>query len=300
VTDFAEPSSRHLNFALNTLLALCAVLVWWLALRPAPPRLIVTFLDVGQGDAIVVQTPSGQVMAIDAGRSTPEGDEGRRTVIPFLRAQGIHRLNGLLLTHPDDDHAGGAVSILEQIPVDRLFINGAPSDAPVYRRALETAQKRGAQTVALAQGQRLDFRDGVRAEVLNPPSDSLSDHRSENDHSLVLRLVYGETELLLTGDAESKAEEEMLRSRADLRADVLKLGHHGSRTATSESFLEAVRPQAAIVSAGPRNLYGHPHAETIQRLEARHIPLFRTDQNGAVTVTSDGRLLRIVVMQPGR
>jgi competence protein ComEC len=281
---------------MNSLLALCALLVWWLALRPAPPRLTVTFLDVGQGDAIVVQTPSGQVMAIDAGRSTPEGDEGRTTVVPFLRAQGINRLHGMLLTHPDDDHTGGAASILEQIPVDRLFINGAPSDAPGYRRALETARRRGAQIVTLARGQRLVFRDGVRAEVLNPPSDLLSDPSSDNENSLALRIVYGETEFLLTGDAGSEAEEAMLRSGADLRADVLKLGHHGSRTATSERFLEAVRPQAAIVSAGPRNVYGHPHAETMRRLETRGIPVFRTDRDGAVTVHSDGRILRIVVM----
>jgi competence protein ComEC len=300
VTDCAESALPPWIYALNSLLALCALLVWWLALRPAPPSLIVTFLDVGQGDAIVVKTPTGQVMAIDAGRSTPEGDEGRRSVIPFLRAQGINRLHGLLLTHPDDDHTGGAASILEQIPVDRLFINGAPSDAPGYRRALETARRRGAQIVTLARGQRLVFRDGVRAEVLNPPADLLSLPQSDNENSLALRLVYGDTEFLLPGDAGSEAEEQMLRSGADLRADVLKLGHHGSRTATSERFLEAVRPQAAIVSAGPRNLYGHPHAETMRRLESRQIAVFRTDRDGAITVYSDGRSLRIVVMPSGR
>lgn len=276
--------------------------VWWLALAPSPwPLLQVTVLDVGQGDAIVVQTPSGRLLMVDTGRTTPEDDMGRRVVLPFLRAQGLHRIDALLLTHADDDHIGGAATLLERATVRHLLVSPMTSDAPTYRRLLDAARRRAIPITRLARGQTLDFRDGVVAETLHPaPHGPPDSKRSDNNMSLVLRLRYGATSILLTGDAEAPAEAEMERAGVDLRADVLKVGHHGSLTSSSERFLDAVRPQAAILSAGRGNPFGHPHPDVLARLEARRIRVFRTDRDGAICIRSDGRTLRITTTRGER
>lgn len=263
--------------------------VWAPALAPAP-SMTLTMLDVGQGDALVIRTPRGHVLLVDAGPRTPEDDAGRRVVVPFLRAQGINRVDALLLTHPDEDHIGGAETVLEREPVGRLLVSGIPGDSATYARVLEEARARGVPIVRLAHGQSLDFGDGVVGEVLNPSGAGEPTH---NNGSLVVRLRYGGTSALLTGDAELGAEEEMERTVGDLHADLLKVGHHGSRTSTSEGFLDAVQPRAALVSVGRHNLFGHPSPVVLDRLAAHHIPVLRTDQDGAITAISDGSAFHI-------
>jgi competence protein ComEC len=290
--DTQRPARRSVVL-IGFVLFVLTVWVWWLALQPLPPCLRVTFLDVGQGDAIVLQTPKGHVMVVDTGRATPEDDMGRRVVLPFLRAQGVNRVDALVLTHPDIDHIGGAISLLQRITVRYLLLPPSTSDDPLYRHIQEAAERRRIPVRTLARGERIEFSDGVAAEVLHPSVRSAFEQHPDNNASLVLRLRYGRTSLLLTGDTEEEAERDMLRAGENVRADVLKLGHHGSLTSSSESFLEAVRPQVAIVSAGRGNVYGHPHPEILARLEARHIRLFRTDRNGAITIVSDGREMKI-------
>jgi len=285
-----------LRIALLAALALLTGWVWWRVFAP-PPVLRVTVLDVGQGDSLVIQTPGGRVLIVDAGRAMGEDDVGRRVVLPFLRAQGINRVDALLLTHADDDHVGGAATLLERITIDRLLVSAVPSDAPLYRRILQAARRRSIPILSLARGQTLDFHDGVIAEILNPPPEGPPGREHpDNNASLVLRLRYGSTALLLTGDAEREAEKDMLRAGADLRADVLKVGHHGSLTSSSERFLEAVRPRVALLSAGRGNPFGHPHRDILARLAARRIRVFRTDRDGAIALVSDGRALKTRVM----
>lgn len=283
------------SWALQAILLALLPAGWvWFRASGSKPALTVVFLDVGQGDCIVVRTPNEHVLIVDAGSITPEDDMGRRIVLPYLRAQGINRVDALLLTHPDDDHVGGAVSLLERIPIGRLLISGLPSISPVYAHVLETARRRGVPVITLARGQTIDFHDSVVAEVLNPPVGRLprSEH-ADNDGSLVIRVRKGRTDVLLTGDAEQIAEHDMIRSGADMRADVLKLGHHGSRSSSSDEFLEAVHPSAVVVSAGRRNVYGHPNPDVLARAAAKGMRIFRTDEQGAITVTSDGERLSI-------
>jgi len=277
-------------------LSLAALYVWWQALAPSP-RLLVTFLDVGQGDCTVIQTPRGHVMVVDTGGRTPEDDRGRRTLVPFLRAQGVLRVDVLMLTHPDEDHIGGAKTLIERIPVRWLLISGFPSSSMSYGEILLTAQRRGVRLAMIRRGQELQFTDGVLAEVLHPPAGvlPLSEH-ADNNGSIVLRVRWGKTSFLLTGDAEAEAEADMLASGINLRADVLKLGHHGSATSSTEAFLYAVQPQVAIVSAGRHNPFGHPHPDVLARLDVRKIRLFRTDRDGGITMTSDGQKIRITTM----
>lgn len=274
-------------------LSLAALFVWWQVLTTAP-HLVVTFLDVGQGDCAVIQTPGGHVVVVDTGGWTPEDDHGRRTLVPFLRAQGIHCVDALVLTHPDDDHIGGATTLMERIPVRWLLVSGLPSDSATYGEVLATARRRGVRLATLRRGQFLQFSDGVLAEVLHPPAGGLPllEH-ADNNGSIVLRIRWENTSFLLPGDAEAEAEAAMLVSGLDLRADVLKLGHHGSATSSTEAFLHAVQPQVAIVSAGRRNPFGHPHPDVLARLEARKIRIFRTDRDGGITMVSDGATVRI-------
>ncbi len=272
----------------------------WVRLLPGEKQLEVTFLDVGQGDSIVVSTPGNHTLVVDTGRSTSDDDAGRSIVLPFLRSKGLNGIDALLLTHPDDDHIGGAISILERLRVGRLLVSGIPSNAPNYVRTLSIARKRRVPIVQLARGQVLDFHDSVTAEVLNPPTNgSPSRNHADNNGCLVVRIQRQDTSILLTGDAEVEAEQDMLSDGEGLHADVLKLGHHGSKTSSSNEFLDSVKPKVAIVSAGIRNVFGHPNPLVMERVESRGIKIFRTDRDGAITVSSDGHKLTFTHLRQG-
>lgn len=269
------------------------LLIWRPGCGVASHGLRVTFLDVGQGDAIVIESPSGKVMVVDAGRAGFDGgdDEGRRVVAPYLRFRGIARIDTLVLTHPDSDHIGGAAGLLHEFTVGRLLDNGAKDDSRLVTGILTAAHEAGVPVEAAQRGQTLDFGDGVTARVLSPtPALLLSD---KNDSSIVLRIEYGRTALLLTGDAEEKEEDDMLRSGQPVQADVLKAGHHGSRSSTSPPFLAAVHPHVAILSVGAHNIYGHPAPEIVSRLQAARARIYRTDRQGAITCLSDGVTVQV-------
>ncbi len=275
------------------LLAVGFVVLYVWASR-SPPTLTVCFLDVGQGDCAVVQTPGGHVLVVDSGGASETDDQGRRTLLPYLRSKGIRRIDALLLTHPDADHIGGASTVLRRMDVRKLLINDVPAVDPIFRQVLSTARERGVEIVKVARGMRLEFDDSVTAEVVGPPAGRkpLWQH-PDNNASLVVRLSFGSTRFLLTGDAEAEAEQELLSSGVDLRADVLKVGHHGSKTSTTDAFLARVNPQAAVVSAGRANRFGHPHPDVVARVAERRMSIFRTDRDGAITCESDGKQIAI-------
>jgi competence protein ComEC len=296
----ASPWLRRAALLATSIVWLAAVLAWHSVLAPAPD-LTVTFLDVGQGDSIVVRTPRGHILVVDTGWVTPDDDAGRSVVLPYLRAQGVNRIDALLLTHPDDDHIGGAHTLIERIKIDRLLVSSLPSTAPNYIRVLNAARERGVKVEHLARGQAFGFHGPAFAEVLNPPAGAQPRSRhSDNDGSLVVRVRFGRTSLLLTGDAEAVAEQDMAYNGLDLHAEVLKLGHHGSKTSSSEVFLDRVHPAVAIVSAGRRNVFGHPHPDIMARLANRGIRVFRTDRDGSIRVKSDGERLRISAFRRGQ
>jgi competence protein ComEC len=264
---------------------LCGLAVGALPWLPSPPSstLRATFLPVGQGDAAVLELPSGAVVVVDVG---PVG-AGRRVVVPYLRARGVSRVDLLVLTHPHADHVGGLGELATALPIGRVWWTGDRREAPAA--LLEPLAS--LPTEVVRAGQR--WRSGaVELEVLGPVR-SATLARDLNDGSVVLRVGYGARALLLTGDAELPAEAQLLAAGRPLVADVLKLGHHGSRSSTGEAFLRAVSPSHAVASLGLDNGFGFPHAEVEQRLGARQLPLWRTDHHGAVTVTTDGEALEI-------
>ncbi len=245
---------------------------------PAPSGILqVHFIDVGQGDAILIQAPGGLAALIDGG-------EAGTGVVQYLQSKGVQRLNLVIATHPHTDHIGGLVEVLQTIPVDKVVTNGQMHTTSTYEHFLDAIASSGALYVEAKKGDTISLGD-LNFDVLHPSSMQGEDL---NDNSLVLRLVYGNIAFLFTGDAQSNAEADMVSSGSILKADILKVGHHGSRSSSSSIFLQAIQPAVAIYMAGAGNDYGHPHQETLAALKSIGAQIYGTDINGSITVTTDG------------
>jgi competence protein ComEC len=283
----ARDASRALAVAGGTL----AIMILW----PIAPRgsglAELHMIDVGQGDALALRTPRGRWILFDAGRTWNGGDAGRSTVIPYVR-----RLGGdvvmFVLSHPHADHVGGAASVLRALQPsefrDAAFAGGSES----YRASLAAAHELGVSWMRVHPGDTAAV-DGITIKFLAPDSSWTARLTDPNLASTIATVQYGAVRFLLTGDAEL-AEEEWLLSRyssVELRSDVLKVGHHGSRTSSGSRLLDAVQPRVALVSVGAGNSYGHPSAEVMDALLSRGAMVARTDQLGTVTVATDGRAL---------
>ncbi len=265
--------------------------------RAAPPggTLRVTLVDVGQGDAVLVQFPDRHALLVDAGGSAGSFDVGRRVVTPAVRALGVRRLDWLLITHPDLDHAGGGVSVVEDLLPREVWEGIAvPTSAP--RASLrEAAERAAAVWRTVRAGHRVEA-GGATLEVLHPPEPDWERRDVRNDDSVVLRLRYGDAEFLLTGDAGVEFESSWRLSEGFGPFRVLKAGHHGSRSSSAEGFVEAYRPDLALVSAGQGNFFGHPHPDVVDRFGRAHAAVFRTDLDGAIIVETDGVSVRVRAM----
>jgi competence protein ComEC len=247
-------------------------------------RLEIDFIDVGQGDAVALRTPAGRWVLVDAGPRDERFDAGARRVLPFLRARGADRLEAVVLTHPHADHIGGAAAVLRALPVRRLIEPGLTTGNPEYVQTLEAARERGVQWTAARQDAVMRL-DGVELDFLWPVADLLDGAPDANEISAVIRVRYGAFTALLTGDAEAPAEHAMVaRYAASLHAQLLKAGHHGSRTSSTEEFVSAVGPELAVISVGRRNRYGHPDQDVLERYARHHVRVARTDREGTVTV----------------
>jgi competence protein ComEC len=271
----------------SAIAALAAISVAAFAPAPTTGALEVHMIDVGQGDAIAVRTPRGRWVLFDAGRGDATRDAGRTTVVPYLRARG-GALALLVVTHPDADHAGGAASVLASMRPAAMLEPGFPSGTDTYRRALTTARTIGVAWRVPSAGEVIDI-DGVTFRVLAPDSAWTAAQQNPNTACVVVRVEYAGRTILFTGDADDAEEHWMLARAPDLlRADVLKVAHHGSHTGTSDAFLSAVRPRLAMVSVAARNVYGHPDPAVMRRLTAAGATVLRTDQLGPVVARTDG------------
>jgi competence protein ComEC len=279
--------------ALATAAAALAMAIWLPVTRRDTGRVEVHLMDVGQGDAIALRTPAGRWLLVDAGRVWRGGVAGRRTVLPYLRRRG-GSLAAFILSHPHADHVGGAASVLRTMRPAEYWDAGYPAGGEAYGRSLAEAADRGIRWRRVHPRDSLVV-DGVVVRFLAPDSAWAAGLPDANSASTVALVSYGAVRILLTGDAEA-AEEEWLLARygaAALRADVLKVAHHGSRTSTTPDFLGAVRPRLALVSVGLGNDYGHPAQDVMARLAAVGALVLRTDQLGAVVVRTDGQTLDV-------
>lgn len=296
----SAPSSKRR--AMLRILAACGVLLAIsscveLLAQTGRHTLRLTFLDVGQGDACVVESPGGRVLLVDTGGIVRHGedDEGRRVVAPYLRYRGIQEIDAVVLSHPHADHIGGTDALLHRFRVGRLIDDGLDDDGGLVPRFQRSAIAQGTRLQTAMPGQTLDFGDGVRAEIIAPLSGG---DGSANNSSVMLRLTYGRIRVLFTGDAEAPEEQMATAGGRRIDCDVLKVGHHGSRTSTTPLFLSAAHPQIAVISVGKRNLYGHPSEEVLQRLRDSGAKVYRTDRCGAVTVETDGAAIQTTCMMP--
>lgn len=245
--------------------------------------LSLTMIDVGQGDALLLQSPSGKTMLIDAGDT-----DSFAAVRRVLSAYGIETLDVVVATHPHMDHIGAMADVLRHYPVGTFYLTDDTTSTEQYNRMLNALQKNGCSVVRAVAGMAVAWDDDVTVTVLNPFDGW--EYADANNGSIVLRVEYGTVAYLLTGDSEAETEALLIAAYDPevLRADVLKLGHHGSNSSSCGIFLDAVQPRIALASVGKNNAYGHPHAEVLDRLSARNITLYRTDRNGIITVFTDG------------
>jgi competence protein ComEC len=247
---------------------------------PDDSELTVHYIDIGQGDAALISC-DGEYMMIDAG----DNDHGT-AVQSYLKKQGVSKLKYMIGTHPDADHIGGMDVVLYKFDCETVMMPNITNDTATYRDVISTMDNRGYKNTLPKVGDTYSL-GGAEFTILGPQK-SYSD---TNNSSIVLLLTHGENKFLFVGDAEEEAEQDILSSGLSVEADVLKVGHHGSRTASSKSFLQAVSPTYAVISCAEDNSYGHPHAETLNNLRAMGVELFRTDEQGTIVATSDGKTI---------
>ena len=239
-------------------------------------ELVAHFIDVGQGDASFIELPNGDTMLIDAGISS-SGDD----IIEYIEDLGYSDIDYVVATHPHADHIGGMAEVIDAFEIGSIYMPKAVSTSKTYENLLETIQDKGLSIHTGRAGVEVLNTDDLTILMFAPVQEEYS---NLNNYSIVLKITYGDTSFLYTGDAEDSLDE----ITGDIEADVLKVGHHGSDTSTTSDFLARVNPSYAVISVGEGNSYGHPALSTIELLEGYTSNIYRTDLNGTVVISSDG------------
>ncbi|AZF90260.1 MAG: metallo-beta-lactamase superfamily protein [Phage 5P_2] len=252
---------------------------------PVSGKLAVHFINVGQGDSILLQLPNNQTMLVDAGPN-----EAGPAVVSYLQKQGIKRIDYLVATHPHEDHIGGMDLVINSFDIGRVYMPRVTTNTKSFEDMLRAIQAKGLKITPARAGVVVLDKSGLKVNFVAPCS---SGYDNLNNWSAATRVQFGNTSFLLTGDAQSESEHEMLASGASLKADVLKVGHHGSYSSTTPAFLRAVSPKYAVISVGAGNDYGHPHQETLAKLAGSGVKVYRTDRDGTVIFVSDGKTLTV-------
>lgn len=247
-------------------------------------NLKVTIIDVGQGDSILITTPKNSFILIDAG---PQNES--KKFFDFIESSRINEFNTVIATHPHEDHIGNMSDLISKYPVRNIYMPKVVTNTPVFKKLMEAIEKRNLSIKEAKAGIKFNI-DDVNFEFIAPVSKKYS---NLNNYSAVLKITYNNVSFLLMGDAEKISEKEILESGINVKADVIKIGHHGSSSSSSKNFIKAVSPQYAVISCGLNNDFGHPHKETLKLLNSFNIKLYRTDKNGTVEFSTDGNKITV-------
>lgn len=252
---------------------------------PEDGEVIYHFIDVGQGDAILITTPDGNMLIDTSVQSA------RDELDKYLAAAGVTDIKYLVLTHPDADHIGNADHIILNYNVENVVLTDHVSTSKTYERMLDAIEEKNVNTIIPNSGDVITL--GALTNTVIAPND---DYGDPNEMSIVIKSVYGNTSVMLTGDAEVESEEDIVKkwSTTTLKSDILKVGHHGSTTSTTDAFLAAVDPEFAVISCGEGNTYGHPHDEIVEKLTKKGIRIYRTDTDGSIIFKTDGQQFTLV------
>jgi competence protein ComEC len=272
------------------LLQIAALLFLAVSSVTASENLTAHFIDVGQGDSILLQF-NGKNVLIDGGTH----DTGP-IVETYLRNHGVSSLDLLVSTHPHEDHIGGLITILKDIPVKQVLDSGQPHSSQVYETFLTLIDKKNIPYNVAQRGQKINLDKDLIIDVLSPPPTLFSDDLNQN--SIVLKVTYNKVSFLFTGDAGAEAESSLISTSYDLKSDILKVGHHGSSSATSTAFLDDVKPAISIIEVGAGNDYGHPTQQTLNALKGVGATIYRTDTSGNIMITTNGLTYSTTTQKP--
>jgi beta-lactamase superfamily II metal-dependent hydrolase len=249
----------------------------------AEGEMVVHYINVGQGASQLLVGPTGKTMLVDAGNNDKED-----MMVAYLQRAGIEKIDILVGTHPDADHIGGLDAVINQFDVGQFYMPQVQSNTKTFEDVLLAAKKKGIKVNTAKAEVTLKWDQGTTVQMVAP----IGDYKDTNEMSAVIRVAYGETSFLLTGDAETKSEADLVTSSTMLKADVLLIGHHGSNSSTSDPFLERVNPKYAVIQSG-KNKYGHPTPEILAKLANKNITVFRNDMVGNIVFVSNGRTLDV-------
>lgn len=245
------------------------------------------FIDVGQGDSSLIITPSGKTVLIDA------GDEAHaKKVVSYIREQGIEKLDLVIATHPDADHIGGMDKVIKNFDIDVFAMPDVSAKTNQYKQIQRELKTKKMKATRLYQGDEVQIDDNIDFEILSPVRGKKYD--DTNEYSIVAKIVYKDTSFILMGDATMENEVDIINKVPDIDIDVLKLGHHGSSTSSSDYFITKTSPNIAIISCGKNNKYGHPHQEVMRVLKKHGVTPYRTDKMGDIVITSDGKEIKYI------
>lgn len=259
----------------------------------------INFINVGQGDSTFIQTPQGKNILIDCGQSFElvkngkniKFNAGEKYIIPYLRHLGINKLDTLVVTHPDSDHVGGCESILNTFEVKEVWDSGQTDESTIYQSFIENVLKNDIVLKTVSKGQKYT-ENNLSIEVINDTKSDFSKSYN-NNNAIVLKLIHNKKSFLFTADIEKESESKLIDDNVDLKVDVLKVGHHGSKTSSTQEFLEKVKPEVSVISVGENNIYHHPSKSVIERLNSFKTKIYRTDKDGGIVIKSDGENLDI-------
>ncbi|MCG0275582.1 MAG: MBL fold metallo-hydrolase [Thermosediminibacteraceae bacterium] len=245
----------------------------------------VNFLDVGQADCIFIIFPEGRTMLVDAGNN-----DDAETVINYIRKKGVKRIDAVVATHPHEDHIGAMDDVIYNFDIGKVYMPRVTTTTKTFRDFLQALSDKNLKITPVKGGMTITLEEDVDVRILAPNSTSYDEL---NNYSAVLKITYKNNSFILTGDAEKFSELEMLKKKYDLKADVLKVGHHGSSSSTSTEFLKSVSPRYAVISYAKDNDYGHPHREVLERLRKYNVKVYTTAENGHIMMESDGNTIKV-------